>query len=117
MLIVGLRDGTCQKYDLCADGAARFREHSADPSWHSKIASLSLGSEGSRIDLPVPRNFGPVTYDAEAAFSDGSAVAERVSASAGDSYITLTRYVGRGASRFRVDVAKIGKRRWRRSHS
>lgn len=117
MLIVSMKSGSCESYDLCSGDLGKFLARSADSSWHGQVTGMSLSGDGSRVDLPVPRNFGPVTYDAEAAFSDGSAVAERVSASAGDSYITLTRYVGHGVSRFRVDVAKIGKRRWRRSHS
>lgn len=116
MLIFNRKDGTVESYDLAArQDLARFRSVSSDPTWHQTVTGASLVGEWARVDLPLPKHFGSVTYDAEVVREGDKSVAERISASAGDAYVTLTMYQNGRSGRFRVDILKPGKRRWRRS--
>lgn len=117
MLIVSMKSGLCESYDLGNGDLETFAQRSTEKTWHEQVTSVSLCFNGTRVDLPIPRGFGAVTYDADVVVNGETVVAERVSASAGDSYITLTSYVGPGTGRFRLDVARVGKRRWRSSQS
>lgn len=115
MLLISRRDGSVDQFELeTEDGLREFRSLSSDPSWHPNVTGASLVGPGHRADLPLPKKLGPVTYDAENLKNkDGKLVAERVSASAGDVYVTLTMYLNGSSGRFRVDLSKPGKRRWR----
>lgn len=115
MLYVNLQDGSVQTYDLLTSaGYEAFQESSNNPDWHKTVTGVSLQGPGHRADLPLPKNLGQPLFDAEALFRDQQPVAEKVSASVGELYITLTRYLGE-SGRFRMDVRRLGRRRWRRS--
>jgi len=113
--LVNRRDGRVERFNLTdEDGLRKFRSLSSDPAWHSDVTGVSLVGQGHRADLPLPKKFGIVTYDAEPIKDrDGNPVGERVAAAAGDAYVTLTMYLNGGSGRFRVDLSRPGRRRWR----
>lgn len=114
MLYVGRQDGKTLSYDLLEEDDLReFKAALVDDRWHSGVTGMSLAGGGNRTDLPLPRRFGKVRYDAYPVHNkDGKAVAEAVTASAGDVYVTLTRYLNGGSGRFRVDIDHRGQLRF-----
>jgi len=108
--MVAVRDGRVLRFDL-GDPAdvRRWAELATDVRFHESVTSVSVGSNGSRMDLPLPRRFRDVRFDAEVIVKDGERVGERVTAYADSVSIQLTMYT---SGRSRVDLERIGRRRW-----
>lgn len=112
MIIFTKRDGTVERFDMTLrTHADRFSLASSDPGWHASVTGVSVASDRSRVDLPLPKGLGSVTYDAATVAADDAVVAEVVGASVGDIYLRLMRYLS--GDRFRMDVTRPGRRRWR----
>lgn len=114
MLFVATSDGRTLKIDLeDEDDLSLWREVSSDPDL---IRGVSLGVNGSRADLPLPRRFAEVRYEAELVVADdGRAVAERATVVCDGAVCTLTMFLNGHSGRFRVDLDKRGRRRFRPS--
>lgn len=113
MLYVAVRDGRTLRIDLGdEDDLSLWREVSSDPD---SIRGVSLATSSARSDLPLPRRFSEVRYEVEVIRSDEGVVAERVSAVCDGVVCTLTMYTNGKSGRFRVDLDKRGRRRFRPS--
>lgn len=114
MLYVATSDGRTLKIDLeDEDDLSLWREVSSDPDL---IRGISLASNGSRADLPLPRRFSDVRYEAEIIRNDEeSVVAERATVVCDGAVCILTMYTNGHSGRFRVDLDKRGRRRFRPS--
>ena len=114
MLFINLSDGSALTLDLgTEDGREEWSARAADPSFHRSVRGLSLAQNGSRADLPLPRRFRTIRFDAELVLDrDGDPVAERVSAEADGVFLALTMYLNGRSRRFRVDLDKRGRCRF-----
>lgn len=114
MLYVATSDGKTLKIDLAnEDDLKLWREIS---SIRKMIRSVSLGIDGSQVDLPLPRRFNEVRYEAELIRNaEGEPVAEQASVICDGALCTLTMYLNGRSGRYKVGLDKRGKRRFRPS--
>lgn len=115
MLLLTLRDGTSLSLDLGEPGdRAAWAARSSDPTFPATVTSISLVVGGQRADLPVPRRFRALAFEAGVERDpEGRPVAERVAALADDVVLSLTAYVNGRSGRFRVDLDRRGRARFR----
>ncbi len=115
MLHVNLGDGTAVTFDLALErGRSEWREASARKDFQRSIRGVSLSSGTHRSDLPLPRRFREVAFEAEfVESSDRIPMVERVSVIADDIVLTLTLFLNGRIGRFRVDLDRRGKPRYR----
>ncbi len=106
MLYVAVRQGRVLCFDLRDPGdARRWGSLAAGDSFHRDVRSVSLSSDGARVDLPLPAGFRSPRYSAEVVRSrDGELVAEQVSVEDRGEEVRLTLYAR--TRRFRVDVSR-----------
>lgn len=114
MLFVAKGDGRVLRFDLTNPEDFRgWIVQSAEASFHASISSVSLSENGNRADLPMPRRFAEVRYEAEVVHgAEGEVIAERISAYTELVVVSLTMYRNGGSGRFRVDMDKRGRRRF-----
>lgn len=114
MLYVNLDDGSVLTLDLQAvSEERRWRGLVSDPSFHETVRGISLALNGHRTDLPLPKRFREIKFDAEVLRDkEGAAVAERISAHADGVVLSLTMYLNGRGGRFRVDLDKKGRARF-----
>lgn len=115
MLHVNLGDGSVVTFDLAAErGRREWREASARDDFRRSIRGISLSFGEHRSDLPLPRRFREVSFEAEfVKSSDGTPVAERVTVLADGVLLTFTMYLNGRVGRFRVDLDRRGRARYR----
>lgn len=115
MLYVARSDGRVLRFDLhAADDVRAWLTLASAADFHANVRSLALAYEGHRADLPMPRRFREVRYEAELVRDvGGRPVAECVSAVLDGVVISLTMYLNGRSGRFRVDLDKRGQRRFR----
>lgn len=115
MLYVNLRDGSALNLDLTSEeGRSAWRRLARDPR---EIRGVALGQDGRRADLPLPRRFRELAFEAEhLADPDGHPLAERISVLADGVVLTLTMHLNGREGRFRVDLDKRGRARFRPSY-
>ena len=115
MLLINFSDGSAVTIDLKTDeGNSGWFEKSNDPEFHKSVRGISLSLNGHRTDLPLPKRFKNIIFNAELIRNkEGKPVAERVSAIADDIVLSLTMYLNGRSGRFRVDLDKRGKIRYR----
>ena len=113
MLYVAKSDGKVLRFDLSDREDLRgWLVLSSEVSFHASIRSISLGNNGNRVDLPLPKRFRDVRYEIDLIQNGDELVAEVVSAVLDGVVVTLTMYLNGASGRFRVDVDKRGRRRF-----
>jgi hypothetical protein len=117
VLCVNLNSGSVINLDLLTKkGDLRWKDLASDPSFHSSIRGISLILNGHRADLPIPKRFNKITFSAELIKSkENQAVAERITACADGVVLSLTMYLNGRSGRFRIDLDKKGRPRFRPS--
>lgn len=119
MLYVSRDDGSVLSLDLRSEaGLETWRHLTTEPGFHQSVRGLALADGPHRADLPVPRRFRVEAYDAEVIRDKaGEPVAECVRAWLDDVLVTLTMHLNGRTGRFRVDLDRRGKVRFRPAHS
>ena len=108
MLLVALKTGSVLRLELTKpEDARRWRTVGV-----AEISSVSLSDKGSRCDLPLPRWFRYVRFEADVVEKDGKIQRETVSAYFEKGVLRLTMYPNGSAARFRVDLDGRGARRF-----
>ncbi len=114
MLYVSRRDGTTRSYNLESNDGRREFISDARAISPEEVRSVALASNGVRADLPVPRRFRVVSYEAGVELDrDGDPVAEIVSAICDGVVVSLRMYLNGRLGRFRFDVDRRGTPRYR----
>lgn len=115
MLHVNLGDGSVVTFDLSSErGRSEWMKASARNDFRRSIRGISLSSGEHRSDVPFPRRFREALFEAEfVRSSDGIPVAERASVLADGVVLTLTMYLNGRVGRFRVDLDRRGRPRYR----
>lgn len=115
MIHVNLGDGTVVTFDLASErGRSEWREASARDDFQRSIRGVSLSYGKYRSDLPLPRRFREVAFEADfVENSNGTPIAEYISVIADGIVLTLTLFLDGRAGRFRVDLDRRGKPRYR----
>lgn len=115
MLLVATASGSTLKLDLSdAADLRHWLEVSSRPNFIRAVSLLSV--TGARADLPLPRRFQDVRYEAELLHDgDGKPIAERASVICDGAVCIVTMSLNGDAGRVRVDVDKRGVRRFRPS--
>jgi len=115
VLYVSRQDGSVLPVDLrTEDGAQTWRSIAAAPDFPHTVRGLALAEGPHRADLPLPRRFRVEAFDAEVVRNGaGEPVAERVRAWLDDVLVTLSMHLNGRAGRFRVDLDRRGKLRYR----
>jgi hypothetical protein len=114
MLYVSRRDGTTRSYDLLSNEGRREFLLDARQSNPDEVRSVALASNGARADLPVPRRFRVVSYEASLELDrEGEPTAEIVSAICDGVVLSMTMYLNGRSGRFRFDVDRRGTPRYR----
>lgn len=112
---MNLDDGSVLSIDLrTVDGLRLWRERSLDPGFSMTVRGVSLALGDHRADLPLPRRFRELSFSAEVIRDrDDREVAERVSVHADGVVLSLTLHLNGRSGRFRVDLDKRGRPRFR----
>ena len=110
MLYVAVSDGRTFRIDLGSESDLSLLKSFSGPG---EVRSIALSVGGHRADLPLPRRFHSVEFEAEVVRdADGEAVAERVAAVCDGVYLSLTMSTNGQLGRFRIDLDKRGRRRF-----
>lgn len=120
MIKVNLKDGKTLSYDLQDEKAVKeWEELSSHQDFQQRITGIGIIYNAQWYTLPLPKKFRQVFFQFELvennkkdAPEDRKYVGERVKCYADDTLISLLVYYGSRPKMSRVDVIKLGKRRF-----
>ena len=113
---MNLKSGRTVTFDLEKEtDAAEWKRSVADVSFQSSIRAIGIVTGGFYFTLPLPKKFRLMHFDAELVQStklDRKYVGERVKCFCDDLLISILVYYGTMPKMSRVDILKIGRRRF-----
>ena len=120
MLKVNLRDGSTASFNLKdEEDRKQWSELSLTEDFQRCITALGIIHNSQWYTLPIPKKFRRISFEAELVENskrdvppDRKYVGERLKCYADDVLISLLVYYGNRPRMSRVDVIKLGKRRF-----
>lgn len=114
MLYVSLVNGSTEKFDLLDENDnKRWKTCIKNYNFHRSIRSIALSTCQHRCDVPLPKRFKSVRYNAEILRDRQNVVCcEKIIAYVDDVVITLNMFLKGREGRFRLDIDRIGKLRY-----
>lgn len=116
MVRVNLQDGRTITFDLEDPEQGRLWEESqADKGFQASITGASIVWGGTQHVIPLPRHYHRLTMSAQLVKDGEKVVAERLDFQADDSLLSLVVYRGGSVPMVRINLDKIGWRRFDRT--
>ncbi len=120
MIKINLRSGRTLSYDLNDPvGCEEWEKDFSDSKFQTQITGIGIIFNSHWYTLPLPRKFRQLSFHAELVEStkkdvprDRKFIGERLRCYADDILISLLVYYGNRPKMCRVDIIKIGKRRF-----
>jgi len=117
---VNLKDGTTVSFDLKDPvDHERWKQMAASNSFQNEMTGVGIIFNSHWYTLPLPKRFRQISFQAELvenskkdAPPDRRWVGERVKVYVDDVLVSLLVYYGNRPRMSRIDVVKVGKRRY-----
>jgi len=115
VLRVNVNDGRTLHFDLeDSVQASQWHDAEADPAFQSAITGIGIIDHGVVHTLSLPRHFHRLAYRAELVKDGERVVGERLDCQADDVLLSLLIYRGNSVPMVRVNLDKLGWRRFDR---
>lgn len=116
MVRVNLQDGRTITFDLENPEQQRLWDESqADKTFQDSITGAAIVWNGVQHVIPLPRHFHRLSLEAQLVRDGEKVVAERLDYQADDSLLSLVVYRGGSVPMVRINLDRIGWRRFDRS--
>lgn len=116
MIRVNLQDGRTITFDLeNPDQHRLWDESQSDKNFQSSVTGAAVVWNGVQHVIPLPRHFSRLSLSAQLVKDGDKVVAERMDFQADDSLLSLVVYRGGSVPMVRINLDKIGWRRFDRT--